>query len=124
MQYGTRHHRPIALAALLVLTAALPAQALTVTARVAGANLPVHSGPGDRYAVVGVIADGTEIPIDQCTQNDSDSRHGSWGGGYELRGANAKQWCRIPGYGWVDKTWVFGRGLVNVTPPDFAGAGW
>ena len=118
--------RPLALAILIALAAAVPAQALTVTARVSGGNIAVHEGPGFRYAIVGLLADGSAIPIDACTQNDSDSPYGSWIGdaGYSLRGDGATQWCRIPGQGWVDRSYIVGRGLVNVTPPDFAGSGW
>ncbi|WP_332688830.1 hypothetical protein [Devosia sp.] len=104
---------------------AAPAMALTITARVSGGNIAIHSGPGDHYAIVGRVADGSEIPIDECTQLDSESRRGTLGdAGYALWGANARQWCRIPGQGWVDRSWIVGRGLVNVTPPDFDGAGW
>ena len=118
--------RALPLAILIALAAALPAQALTVTARVSGGNIAVHEGPGFRYAIVGRLGDGSEIPIDACTQTDSDSAHGAWIGdaGYSLRGDGATQWCRIPGQGWVDRSYIVGRGLVNVTPPDFAGSGW
>lgn len=118
--------RALILAALVLATAAAPAAALTITARVSGGTIAIHSGPGERYAVIGRLADGTEIPIDRCTQNDSDSRFGTPFGdaGYALRGANATQWCRIPDTGWVKRNWIVGRGLVNVTPPDFAGPGW
>lgn len=118
--------RTFVLAALAASTLATPAWALTITARVSGGNIAVHEGPGGGYAVIGRIADGTEIPVDRCTQNDSDSRRGSWIGdaGYSLRRANASQWCHIPGQGWVDRSWIVGRGLVNVTPPDFNGPGW
>ena len=114
----------LALAASLL--SAAPALALTVTARVSGGDIAVREGPGARYAIIGRLADGAEIPIDACTQNDADSPHGSWIGdaGHTLRGAGATQWCRIPGQGWVERSWIVGRGLVNVTPPDFAGAGW
>ena len=115
----------LALAALAMSSLAAPALALTITARVSGGTIPIHSGPGDRYAVVGYLEDGTEIPVDRCTQNDSDSRYGSWGdAGIPLRGANASQWCRIPDTGWVSRGSIVGRGLVNVTPPDFSGPGW
>ena len=114
--------QPIVLAVLILAMAAVPAQAMTVTARVSGGNIAVHAGPSERYAVIGRVADGTEIPIDQCTQNDSDSRRGSWITG--LRGANATLWCRIPDTGWVMRSYIVGRGLVNVTPPDFDGPGW
>ena len=118
--------RTLPFAILIALAAALPAQALTVTARVSGGNIAVYEGPGFRYAIVTRLSDGAEIPIDACTQNDSDSTHGTWIGdaGYSLRGDGATQWCRIPGTGWVDRRYIVGRGLVNVTPPDFAGSGW
>lgn len=118
--------RPLALAVLIALAAALPAQALTVTARVSGGNIAVREGPGHGYAIIGRLANGMEIPIDRCTQTDSDSAHGSWIGdaGHTLRGDGATQWCRIPGQGWVDRGYIVGRGLANVTPPDFAGPGW
>ncbi len=118
--------RALVLAALATAALIAPASAMTVTARVTGGNIAVHSGPDDRFAVVGRLADGTEIPIDRCTQTDSDSRRGSWIGdaGHTLWPAGAKTWCRIPDYGWVSRNSIVGRGLVNVTPPDFAGAGW
>ena len=115
--------QPLALAALLLAT--MPAMAMTITARVAGGNIAVHAGPHDSTAVLGRIADGTEIPINECTQVDSDSRYGSFGdAGYPLSGRNAVQWCHIPETGWVRRDGIVGRGLVNVTPPDFAGPGW
>lgn len=116
----------LALAALASLALAAPAMALTVTARVSGGNIAVHSGPDVRFNIVGYVRDGEEIPIDSCTQVDSDSRRGTWFGdaGHPLWPANATQWCRIPDYGWVDRSYIVGRGLVNVTPPDFLGPGW
>jgi hypothetical protein len=118
--------RPLVLAALIIAATALPAQAMTITAHVTGGNISVYDGPGEHHAVIGRIADGTEIPVDYCTQVDSDSRRGTLFGdaGHTLWGANARQWCRIPDYGWVERSWLTGRGLVNVTPPDFVGKGW
>lgn len=117
--------RTMLLAAAATLLAVLPAQAMTVTARVSGGNIAIHSGPHASYPIVGRLADGTEIPIDECTQVDSDSRRGTLGdAGYPLWGRSAAQWCHIPGTGWVERSWIVGRGLVNVTPPDFAGPGW
>ncbi|MFC3703397.1 hypothetical protein ACFOOL_01350 [Devosia honganensis] len=115
-----------AFAAIAMAALAGPALALTVTARVSGGNIAVREGPGDHYRIVGRVADGTEIPIDHCTQTDSDSRRGSWIGdaGHTLWPAGAAQWCHIPDYGWVERSWIVGRGLVNVTPPDFSGPGW
>lgn len=115
-----------AIAVLALLALALPAQAMNVTARVSGGAIAVHTGPDDRFPIVGRIADGTEITIDYCTQTDSDSRRGSWIGdaGHTLWPAGAKTFCRIPDYGWVARNQIVGRGLVNVTPPDFAGPGW
>lgn len=116
----------VCLAGTFALAAPAPVAAMSVTARVSGGAIAVHSGPDDRFAVLGRLADGTEIQVDYCTQTDSDSRRGSWIGdaGHTLWPANAKTWCRIPDYGWVDRAWIVGRGLVNVTPPDFAGPGW
>lgn len=115
-----------AIAVLALLALALPAQAMNVTARVSGGAIAVHTGPDDRFPIVGRIADGTEIIVDYCTQTDSDSRRGVWIGdaGHTLWPAGAKTFCRIPDYGWVARNQIVGRGLVNVTPPDFAGPGW
>ena len=114
---------PIIMAALLLATT--PALALTVTARVSGGNIAIHAGPHDSYPILGRLADGSEIPIHQCTQVDSDSRRGTLGdAGYPLWGNSATHWCHIPDTGWVPRDWIVGRGLVNVTPPDFAGQGW
>jgi len=114
------------LAALASAALATPAFAVTITARVSGGTIPVYSGPDDRFGVVGYVEEGQEIPIDQCTQTDGDSRRGSWIGdaGHTLWPAGAKTFCRIPDYGWVARNQIVGRGLVNVTPPDFAGPGW
>ena len=87
--------QPLMIAALLVATT--PAMAMTITARVAGGNIAIHAAPHEASAVQGRIADGTEIPIDECTQVDSDSRYGSFGdAGYPLSGRNALQWCHVP----------------------------
>lgn len=116
----------IMLAALALASLAVPAHALTVTARVTGGNIAVHAGPDARFAIVGYVRDGQDVPVDSCTQVDSDSRRGTWFGdaGYPLWPANATRWCRIPDFGWVDRSYLTGRGLVNVTPPDFLGPGW
>jgi len=42
----------------------IPAQAMTVTARVSGGNIAVHAGPHASTPVLAHLADGTEIPID------------------------------------------------------------
>ena len=114
------------IAATALLALATPALALTVTARVSGGNIAVHAGPDARFQVLGYLRNGEEIPVDYCTQVDSDSRRGTWFGdaGHTLWPAGATQWCRIPDYGWVDRSYIVGRGLVNVTPPDFVGPGW
>jgi hypothetical protein len=120
-----KNMRTVLIAALAVCLTALPAQAMTITARVSGGNIAIHTGPHHSYPVVGRLADGAEIPIDECTQVDSDSRRGTLGdAGYPLWGNGSSQWCHIPETGWVERSWIVGRGLVNVTPPDFAGSGW
>jgi Uncharacterized protein with a bacterial SH3 domain homologue len=117
---------PVALAAIALAGSVAPAAALTVTARVSGGNIAVHAGPDDRFQVLGYLRNGEEIPVDYCTQVDGDSHRGTWFGdaGHPLWPANATRWCRIPDYGWVDRSYIVGRGLVNVTPPDFVGPGW
>jgi len=114
------------LAALASAALAGPASALTVTARVSGGNIAVHAGPDNRFEIVGHLREGQEIPVDRRTQTDSDSNRGSWIGdaGHTLWPNGATTWCRIPDYGWVDRSYIVGRGLVNVTPPDFVGPGW
>ena len=114
------------IAATALVALAAPAMALTVTARVSGGNIPVYAGPDDRFEIVGYLAEGQEIPVDQCTQTDSDSATGSWIGdaGHTLWPANATTYCRIPDTGWVARSYIVGRGLINVTPPDFLGPGW
>lgn len=125
-EVAMRTRTSLALAVIATATLAMPAWALTVTARVSGGSIAIHAGPDDRFQVVGYVREGQEILVDYCTQTDSDSRRGSWFGdaGHTLWPANATQWCRIPDQGWVNRSSLVGRGLVNVTPPDFAGPGW
>lgn len=114
----------IALAATLVI--ATPALAASpVTARVSG-GATIHTGPGDRFDVIGTLADGDMIEVDYCTQTDDDSDRGSWIGdaGHTLFPRGAKRFCRIPDVGWVARNQIVGRGLIHVTPPDFSGPGW
>lgn len=114
----------LALSTIAILTAS-SAQAMSVTARVIANAAAVHTGPGDNFPILSRLLIDTEIPVDECTQVDSDSRFGSWGdAGYPLWGAHAKRWCHIPDYGWIARDDIAGRGLVNVTPPDFSGPGW
>ncbi|NGP18228.1 SH3 domain-containing protein [Devosia aurantiaca] len=102
-----------------------PVLAAPITARVSGGTVAIYSGPSDRYTVIGYVENGTELPIDRCTQVDRESRFGGIAdSGHVLSGADAGQWCRIPDYGWVSRNDLVGRGLVNVTPPDFSGPGW
>ncbi len=116
----------LALAALAAASFVATAQAMTATARVSGGTASVHTGPDNRFPIIGRLADGTEIQVDYCTQTDSDSNKGSWIGdaGHTLFPAGAQTFCRIPDYGWVSRNMLVGKGLVNVTPPDFAGKGW
>lgn len=96
--------RPL-LAALALILAAGPALA-EPTARVVGGNIPVYSGPGRSYAVIGRIPDGTTVPLEYCTRRDS-------------------EWCFIPDTGWVLGSYLVGwSGKMAVTPPDFMGPGW
>ena len=114
------------LATATLVALAAPASAITITARVSGGNIAVHAGPDDRFHVVGYVRDGEDIPVDYCTQVDGDSDTGTWFGdaGHPLWPNGSTQWCRIPDFGWVDRSYLTGRGLVNVTPPDFNGKGW
>jgi hypothetical protein len=115
----------IVLSGLLFLASSFPAMALTVTARVSGGPIPIYAGPDDRYDVLGYLEDGAEIPVDECTQVDRESRRGGIADtGYLLWGSGATQFCHVPELGWVKRSYIVGRGLVNVTPPDFLGRGW
>ncbi|MBJ6987461.1 MULTISPECIES: hypothetical protein [unclassified Devosia] len=115
----------VAAAVLASATLIAPTFALTITARVSGGNIAVYDQPREGARIVARLMDGQEIPVDECTQNDSDSYWGSFGdAGHRLRGKFARQYCHIPELGWVDRSWIVGKGLVNVTPPDFHGAGW
>ncbi|UXN68570.1 SH3 domain-containing protein [Devosia neptuniae] len=89
-----------ALAALLLVTPAL-AEPL---ARVKGGNIDVRTGPGTRYDIIGKLADGAQVPLDECTRDG--------------------RWCRVSGSGWVRASYLVGwSAKMRVTQPDFIGGG-
>jgi uncharacterized protein YraI len=87
----------------IVLLAGTAAPALAAEARATG-NLPIRSGPGDWYRVIGTLPDGTSVGLSRCTRE--------------------ARWCRIV-YDDGPDGWVLGSYLVGaaaklrVTPPEF-----
>ncbi|RYE87343.1 MAG: SH3 domain-containing protein [Hyphomicrobiales bacterium] len=92
--------QPFILAAALI---ALVAPAAAAEARATG-NLPIHSGPGQSYRVIGTLPDGVSVGLSRCTRQS--------------------RWCRIV-YDDGPNGWVLGSYLVgsaakmHVTPPEF-----
>ncbi|HEY9011378.1 MAG TPA: SH3 domain-containing protein [Devosia sp.] len=89
-----------------VLAAALLAMAAPVAAAEARAtgDLPIRSGPGSGYRIIGTLPDGTYVGLSRCTRES--------------------RWCKIiyddgPD-GWVRGSYLVGSGAkLRVTPPDF-----
>ena len=112
--------RHLLVALMASLAIATPAMAITVNARVSGGPIAVYNGPGDSTGIVGRLEDGAEILVDYCqtVDRDVDRRRGDY------RPFGRTEFCRIPDYGWVRRTYIVGQGLIHVTPPDFLGRGW
>ena len=92
---------PLIAAALVLTTLATPAQA--ATARATG-DLPIRSGPGSYYRVIGILPDDTRVELSRCTRQSN--------------------WCKIvfedgPD-GWVRGSYLVGAAAkLRVTPPEF-----
>jgi hypothetical protein len=115
--------KPVLALALLgaaPLAAIAPAQALTITARVAADRVAIRDLPSDDARIVGRLAKGEEVPVDECRkvqgEEYSDERDAA---GNRLYPREWYDWCRIPDVGWVPQGDLLGKGLVNVTQPDF-----
>lgn len=99
----------IATAALFALTpllAALPAEAASRSTARASGDIPVRSGPGSGYRVIGELADGTRVRLERCTRE--------------------QLWCLIldprsgQPAGWVRGSYLVGSGAkLEVTPHRF-----
>lgn len=91
------------LIAVAVAFAALATPALAAEARATG-NLPIRSGPGDFYRIIGTLPDGERVELSRCTRQSV--------------------WCRII-YDDGPDGWVLGSYLVGsaakmrATPPEF-----
>lgn len=110
--------RRLMLALIASFAIATPAMAITVTARVSGGPIPVYSDVGDRTGIVAILEDGVEIPIDRCMSTDQGSYDSySRPNTFPFNGYQTV-FCRIPDLGWVKRSFIVGRGLVNVVPPD------
>ncbi len=92
----------------LILVAALLTLATPVAAANARAtgNLPIRSGPGEFYRVIGTLPDGARVGLSTCTRQ--------------------QRWCKIiygdgPD-GWVAGSYLVGSAAKNrVSPPEFTG---
>ena len=88
------------LALLLLPVLAIPALAEQPTARVSGGNIAVRSGPGNGYATLGKLADGSRVTLDHCTRDD--------------------KWCFVTNMGWVNASYLVGwAAKTRVTQPTF-----
>lgn len=89
----------------LVLSLALlatPAWAQQPTARVSGGDIQVRTGPGSRYASIGVLPNGAEVTLERCTRSGS--------------------WCLVSQSGWVNASYLVGwSAKMRATPPDLFG---
>jgi len=90
----------IAAAATLVAGLAvttLPAAAISKSTARASGDIPVRSGPGTRYAIIGKLKNGTAVHLDRCTREsnwclfvDSDGDPVGWVRGSSIVGSAAK----------------------------------
>ncbi len=93
-----------ALVPALVLSLALSVPALAQSTARASADLPVRSGPGSGYTVIGTLPKGAQVPLVRCTRDAG--------------------WCLIdaggtPG-GWVRGSYLVGMpAKVEASPPEF-----
>jgi uncharacterized protein YraI len=93
--------KTVLLAAALV---ALAAPAATAAEARATADLPIRSGPGSGYRVIGTLADGDYVRLSRCTRES--------------------RWCKIiyedgPD-GWVRGSYLVGSAAkMRATPPEF-----
>jgi uncharacterized protein YraI len=89
------------LSALIVVAFTLPLEA--GEARASG-NVTVHSGPGQRYEIIGNLRDGRYYEVEECTRQS--------------------RWCLVSHrgelLGWVLGSYLVGSpAKVEATPPDF-----
>jgi uncharacterized protein YraI len=80
----------------LVLTTLPTLAASKSTARASG-DIPVRSGPGTRYAIIGKLKNGTKVHLEQCTREsnwclfvDADGDEVGWVRGSSIVGSAAK----------------------------------
>jgi uncharacterized protein YraI len=86
---------PLPLAALLLALSAGAALAQP-TARVTG-NIPVYDGPGSHYRMLGRLADGAVVTLDECTSN--------------------QRWCLVTDIGWVMGSYLVGMAAKQRASP-------
>jgi uncharacterized protein YraI len=77
--------------------APLPALAASKSTARASADLPIRSGPGTRYAVIGTLKKNAKVHLETCTRSqnwclfvDSDGDEVGWVRGSYLVGSGAK----------------------------------
>lgn len=97
----------LALSLVAASLAVLPAEAASRgTARASG-DIPVRSGPGAGYRIIGTLPDGSQVRLQRCTRNSN--------------------WCLFLGKdgepaGWVRGSYLVGSGAkLEVTPYKFEG---
>lgn len=84
---------------------ALASPSLAADAHATG-NLPIRSGPGEFYRVIGTLPDGARVGLSTCTRQ--------------------QRWCKIiyddgPN-GWVAGSYLVGSAAKNrASPPEFTG---
>ena len=97
--------RSVLFALLLLGSAAMPALAAPLTARTSGVEA-VHGGPGSRWPILGRLAKGERVSVQQCTRN--------------------ARWCHVAALdgrlaGWVPGDYLIGSPAKNaVTPFEFS----
>lgn len=97
----------LATAALIAaaLTTSVPAQAATTLTAKSSSATAIHTGPGDGYRVIGHLAKGERVQLDECT------RYSKWCHVVRLDGGPD---------GWVDGGYLIGSAAKSaVTPSEF-----